>query len=135
MQSNYLSAILKEISAQLGKAPIILFTKREFTDGVSYVGVCLGRDEKDVIFDIISVENNPFVIKTNRMENSKLCVVIVKETNYEAFKEQTEKDYLRRNAKPNNVTADGKSPVVESKESNTSSSEANENIVNEDLQP
>ena len=135
MQSNYLSAILKEISAQLGKAPIILFTKREFTDGVSFVGVCLGRNEKDVIFDIISVENNPFVIKTNRMENSKLCVVIVKETNYEAFKEQTEKDYLRRNAKPNNVTADGKSPVVESKESNTSSSEANENIVNEDLQP
>lgn len=135
MQIKYIPSVLKETSAQLGKAPIIILTKKEMTDGISYVGFCMGREEKDVIFDIISVKNNIYVYSSKQVEKSKIAHIMVREMNYEIFKDYTIKEYLRRNPKPNNVTADGQSSVIATVNTNTSSNAPNSNIVNEDIVP
>lgn len=132
MQYKYAVAVIKETSAQLGKAPIMIFVKKELEDGACYIGYCMGRDEKDVILDIIKKENNPYVLATNISANSKFACTIIKEVNYDSFKAFTEAEYQKRNTKPNTVTADGKSSVVEEKQGTSEKSEDN-CVANEEI--
>ena len=60
---------------------------------------------------------------------------MIKEMNYETFKDYTIKEYLRRNPKPNKVTANGQSAVVSTTTVNTNSSTPDNNIANEEMVP